>query len=57
MTNELFLSMVEAWYQVYAPIAQVGVIWMIVAALILGVIVFLALLLRNYLTASIRMPS
>lgn len=57
MTADLFSGMVQAWYEVYAPIAQVGVIWMVVAAIFLGVIIFLALLLRNYLTGSLRMPS
>jgi hypothetical protein len=57
MTSGLFLSMVEAWYEVYAPVAQVGVIGMVVAAFLLGTIIFVALLLRNYLSASVRMPS
>lgn len=57
MTTDLFLSMVEAWYEVYAPIAQVGVIAMVVASVIVGVLIFIALLLRNTLSASIRIPS
>ena len=57
MTSDLFLGMVQAWYEVYAPVAQVGVIWMVVAAIFLGVIIFVALLLRNYLTGSMRIPS
>lgn len=57
MTPEIFVSMAEAWYQVYAPIARIGVIVMVVVAFILGVLLFTALLLRNYLSSSIRMPS
>ena len=57
MTPEHFLSMVEAWYQVYVPIARIGVIVMVVVAFLLGALIFISLLLRNYLSSSIRMPS
>lgn len=56
MSPEQFSSMVEAWYQVYAPIAQAGVIGMVVAAIFLGVIIFIALLLRNQIKFSFRFP-
>jgi len=55
MTNDLWLSMVQAWVEVYAPIAQVGVVFMVTVSVLMGVMVTFALLLRNYLTSSARL--
>lgn len=57
MTVELFGSMVTAWLEVYAPIIQAGLVGAVALAIFLGVLLFVALLLRNYLTTSIRWPS
>lgn len=57
MSPELFESMVTAWLEVYAPILQATLIGAVVLAVLIGVAVFIALLLRAYLTGSVRLPS
>jgi hypothetical protein len=56
MTPDLWLSMVQAWVEVYAPVAQVGAIGMLTVSVLVSVLVFAALLLRNYMTSSARLP-
>lgn len=55
MTPETFINMVGAWKECYLPIVQAAMIGMVAASVVLGVFVFIALLLRNYLTTSVRM--
>jgi len=57
MSPELLESMVTAWLEVYAPILQAALIGAVVLAVLVGVAVFIALLLRSYLTSSVRIPS
>ena len=54
MTPELFSSMVTAWFEVYSPIIQAGVIGMVTASMLLAVLVFVSLLLRNVLGSGMR---
>lgn len=57
MTNEIFGTMVTAWLEVYSPIIQAALIGALALATFMGVMVFIALLLRAYLTPSVRIPS
>lgn len=57
MTPELFGTMITAWLDVYSPIIQAALIGALALAVFLGVMLFIALLLRAYLTPSVRIPS
>ena len=54
MTPELFTSMVQSWYEVYAPVVQACSIGMLVASMFISIGIFLSLLLRNWFSPSMR---
>jgi hypothetical protein len=49
MTQELFTTMVSAWFEVYVPIIQAGVIIAVAASIVLAALIFISLLLRSFL--------
>lgn len=56
ITTDLWLCMVQAWAEVYAPIAQIGVVGMVAVAVLMGAVILVVLVLRNYLSGSAHLP-